>query len=109
MLTISLLDIKVGCRLSHLSKVVCILSRILDQMASSSIPLPTQPPSILVGSLSLAKCRLFGRGGPLWVIFLITSTSSRYSFVPIGIISVLSTLKRAPDAWHHNFRIDWSS
>src|ERR1700683_4226717 len=105
-LTISLRDMRVGCLWSHLSKVACILSRLLDQTASSSIPFPTHPPSILIGSLYLAMWMLSGRGVPFGLICQVPSTLSRYVFVPSGNISVLFTLKRAPDARHHSSRVD---
>jgi hypothetical protein len=108
-LTISLLDMRVGCLQPHLSKVACILSRLLDHTASLLIPLPIQPASICMGYLLFAMWMLLLKCALPGVVLQVVRSSVLYCTVPMCMISVLLTLNLAPDAQHHSSRRDRSS
>ena len=67
--TISLRPKIVGLLLPHLSKYSSILSRFFDQMASLSIPFPSQPPRIQIGSFSFAMSIFVSISAPDGVLF----------------------------------------
>ncbi|KAF9783299.1 hypothetical protein BJ322DRAFT_1069956 [Thelephora terrestris] len=100
--TIRRLPSKVGYRASHRLKSFLIVSTIFFHGSSGFSLFPTHAPRILVASLSPAMWIDVGTLSPATFITLVSARVWRYSAVPIGIISVFSTLNFAPDTSHHS-------